>query len=192
MAEQSIETTNGQAVDPTWADVAQASAEQDDTETKRGTMRLPCALTEHELAEKGVEHARGTIAIAAYEEETKALIKALKEERAEGLAALSAPIKTLAGELNTKQVTRDVDVTFCKSFRLGKKWIVRMDTGEELTGEHAAEPLTQKDRQQALDLPAEDGDDDGMATDDDGDDTDIDDPEAILENATDDADEGDL
>lgn len=138
--------------EPTWADVAQASAEQDDTETKKGTMRLPCPLSEHELAERGVEHARGTIAMAAYEEETKALLKSLKEERAEGLAALSGPVKKLAEELDTKQVVRDVPVTFCKSFRQNRKWIVRMDTGEELSGDYAPEPLTSADRQQGLAL----------------------------------------
>lgn len=169
-----------QQVEPTWSDVVQASAEND-VEERKGTLRLPVKLTDHELAECGKRYADGVERLRRHDEETKAALKALKVERAAERDKIAEPNDELGAMVRSGAEIRDVPVTFLRSFSQNRKWVVRNDTGEELKEDgYAAEPLTSKDRQQML-LSDEDM---GVSADDDG--AEITDPAALLDDANDD------
>lgn len=140
----------------TWSAAVKAAASIDPP-PKKFVARLTCTLTDRELAEHGRKCADADAELENFDADTKQIVATRKGDR----AVIDARKKRHRQILATGREDRDIECMEHVSIRQGRRWRIRLDTGE--TYEEA--PLTESERQPGLPfanatspLP---GDDDG-------------------------------
>lgn len=189
---------NGQKQD--WSSVIAASQDAQDPPPRRFREKLTCRLSTEEQMKIGLQYADTVERKTDFENESKRLAA----ERKSALAKIIEDEKRLRDAFRTGRIDRDVEVVEQTSIRLGKKWKMRLDTGEN----YDEKPLSAEERQTHLpttQLPLVDqrqasaGNDDGEEEEDDDtaggsyggdppedepdDGTSIDDPDQLLKDA---------
>lgn len=180
-------TENAAAPKQDWAE---AIAEANEPPPQLYKENLPCKLTNEELLAMGKQHRALLKKRTLYEEHTKMLVA----ERKAGLAKLLEEEKRLVDSLDSEQVEREVEIVEYVSFRQNRRWKVRRDTGETFF-EKSLEPGERQpplpgvsDKQLPLGAQAKaDEPDEGFDRFADADETEIDDPQALLDEASDDS-----
>lgn len=120
----------------------EAAIEANEPAPRHFTDKLPCKLSDGEMLEIARRQSVQKKKREAYEEETKRIVS----ERKNGLAVLVAEEKTLENIFDTGREDRDIAQVEYVSFRVGKKWKIRLDTDERFD-ERA---LTAQERQSLL------------------------------------------
>lgn len=114
------------------------------------TEYLRCEFTDAEIAEAAKELARANSRKASIEQQKKDVDAQLKSE----IVAQETIIGRLAAQINTGSEYRNIECRLeLDTPEPGKKRVVRLDTGEEVS----VKPMTDSDRQMVLDLESQAG-----------------------------------